>query len=89
MFKTLAGPAGSKTCGTPLKLPPAGGAVVCLLANMGSIIPNYKPMSRKKWPKSGFSARVTKLKRCKEMGMEKRKFSAKNGADFLSDLLLA
>ena len=43
----LAGPAGRKTCpstvlrtgGAGLKLPPAGGAVVCLLANMGGIIP--------------------------------------------------
>ncbi len=36
------------TCGAPLYLPPTGGAVVCLLANMGGIIPNYKQKSRKK-----------------------------------------
>ncbi len=41
----LAGPAGPKTCLPGLKLPPAGGATVCLLANMGGIIPDFSQIA--------------------------------------------
>jgi hypothetical protein len=46
-----------RTGGAPLNLPPAGGAAVCLPANMGGIIPNYKQKSRKKLATEGVARR--------------------------------
>ena len=42
-------PAGLETCGSPLTCPPWDGAVVCHLANMGGIIPNFKQKSSFFW----------------------------------------